>query len=260
MTESAAHAFARIRFVLVRTSHPGNIGASARALGTMGLRRLALVAPHAFPHPEATALAAHAADLLGAATISADLGAAIGDCQLVLGATARRRGVTLEELSPREAAQRILAAAAQGQEVALLFGNERTGLDNDEIRRCHAAITIPSDPACPSLNLAQAVQVVAWELRMAWLGTAAVAPVGAHTAAAHSGPPASMAEMEGFFDHLARALDDIDFHKGRSPNTILARLRRFFLRAQPDSSEVQILRGMLADVIRTARIARGDKP
>lgn len=243
-------AFARVRFVLVNTSHPGNIGAAARAIRTMGLRRLSLVAPQAFPHREATALAAGADDVLDAAPVNADLPAAIADCRLVLGATARRRGVELEELDPREAARRVLAAAAEGHEVALLFGNERVGLDNNEIRYCHAAITIPSDPSYSSLNLSQAVQVVAYELRMA-----ALAGHTAKPAAPRGEVPASAAEMEGFFEHLAQTLDAIDFHKGRSPRTILQRLRRFFLRAAPDPRELRILRGILADADRMARIA-----
>ncbi|MCK9538310.1 RNA methyltransferase [Dokdonella sp.] len=250
-------AFERIRIVLVRTSHPGNIGAAARALGTMGLSRLALVAPHSFPHAEASALAACAGGLLETAKVTRNLDAAVADCTLIMGATARRRGVALPELDPREAALAMLAAAQAGREVAVLFGNERNGLDNDEIQHCHAAITIPSNPACPSLNLAQAVQVVAWELRMAALGRTPAQPVAPALTAPPEAVPASAAEMEGFFAHLAQALDEIDFHKGRSPRTILARLRRLFLRARPDSREVHVLRGILADVIRTARIAHG---
>lgn len=253
MTDSNRDTLDRIRFVLSKTSHPGNIGASARALGTMGLRRLVLVAPHSFPHADATAMAACATHLLDGAVVNEELVGAIGDCELVLGATARRRDVALEELNPRQAAQRILQAAAEGREVAVLFGNERAGLDNDEIQHCHAAITIPSDPTCSSLNLAQAVQVVAWELRMASLqGIEAV-----ETVPDRGAPIATAAEMDGFFDHLAQALEDIEFHKGRSPRTIMRRLRRLFLRAEPDQQEVQVLRGILADVIRTARIARG---
>lgn len=253
MTEpDHADALAQLRFVLVRTSHPGNIGAAARAIRTMGMRNLALVAPHAFPHAEATALAAGADDVLDAATISADLPSAIADCRFVLGATARRRGVLLDELSPREAAQRVLAATAIGHQVAVLFGNERTGLDNDEIKLCHAAIAIPSDPTYSSLNLAQAVQVVAYELRVAWMQGAAALPP------ARIDPPASSADMESFFAHLAQALDDIEFHKGRSPRTILQRLRRFFLRAQPDVRELRVLHGILADAQRMARLGRGD--
>ena len=189
--------------------------------------------------------------MLDHAVVSADLPSAIADCQFVLGATARRRGVALDELDPRQAAQRVLAAVAAGQQVALLFGNERVGLENEEIKLCHAAIAIPSDPACASLNLAQAVQVVAYELRMAWLAEHAEAvPVRGEL-------PADAAELEGFFTHLAQTLDAIDFHKGRSPRTILQRLRRFFLRAQPDQRELRILRGILADADRMARLARG---
>lgn len=252
MTDSLSpDALARLRFVLVRTSHPGNIGAAARAIRTMGLHRLALVAPQAFPHAEASALAAGAGDVLDAAAVSADLPSAIANCQLVLGATARRRGVVLDELSPREAAQRVLATLATGYEVALLFGNERSGLDNDEIKLCHAAIAIPSDPTYSSLNLAQAVQIVAYELRLAQLqGDVAVA-----RPSVRADTPASSADMEGFFTHLAQMLDEIEFHKGRSPRTILQRLRRFFLRAQPDARELRILHGILADAQRMARLA-----
>jgi tRNA (cytidine32/uridine32-2'-O)-methyltransferase len=252
MTDSAtSDALARVRFVLVNTSHPGNIGAAARAIRTMGMRRLGLVTPHAFPHQEATALAAGADDVLDAAVVSPSLPSAIADCRLVLAATARRRGVAMEQMNPREAAGRVLEALALGHEVALVFGNERVGLDNDEIKHCHAAIAIPSDPTYSSLNLAQAVQVVAYELRMAWLAGGEIATV------ARTEQPASAQEMEGFFTHLARTLDDIDFHKGRSPRTILQRLRRFFLRAQPDPRELRVLRGILADATRMARLARG---
>jgi len=242
----------RIRFVLSRTAHPGNIGSAARAIRTMGLRRLSLVAPQAFPHPEATSLAAGATDVLDAAQVESNLPDAIADCRLVLGATARRRGVVIEEFDPRSAAGRVLAAAAAGQEVALLFGNERSGLDNDEIKYCHAAITIPADPTYSSLNLSQAVQVVAWELRMAWL---AGVEIDADAEAGIDERPSS-AQMDQFFAHLARTLDAIDFHKGRSPERILWRLRRLFLRASPDPRELRALHGILADATRMAELAR----
>lgn len=249
--DRAVDALARIRFVLVRTSHPGNIGSAARAIRTMGMSRLALVAPHSFPDPEANALAAGADAVLDAAVVSADLPEAIADCRFVLGATARRRGVVLEELSPRAAAQRILAAAAAGKEVAVVFGNERVGLENEEIKHCHAAITIPSDPTYSSLNLAQAVQVVAYELRVAHLA-GGVRPEPSQRV----DPPASAQEMEGFFEHLAQTLDDIEFHKGRAPQTILQRLRRLFLRAEPDQRELRVLHGILADASRMALLGR----
>lgn len=252
--QNAPDTLAHVRVVLVNTSHPGNIGAAARAIRTMGMHRLGLVTPHAFPHPEATALAVGADDVLDAAVVSMDLPSAISDCRLVLGATARRRGVVMERLTPREAAQRVLDAVAMGYEVALLFGNERVGLDNDEIKHCHAAIAIPSDPTYSSLNLAQAVQVIAYELRVAWLARGEVVSAPAIE------KPASADAMEGFFAHLAQTLDDIDFHKGRSPRTIMQRLRRFFLRAQPDLRELRVLRGILADATRMGRIARGLSP
>ena len=251
MTEPTPPAIAdRISFVLVRTSHPGNIGAAARAIRTMGLHRLSLVAPHAFPHAESIALASGANDVLENAVLAPDLPAAIADCQLVLGATARRRDVPMEEIDAREAAARALAAAREGREVALVFGNERTGLENDEIKRCHAAVLIPSDPDFPSLNLAQAVQVLAYEVRMAVLAGASPLPEQ------KSDPPASSAELDAFFEHLERTLEAIDFHKGRSPRTIMLRLRRLYLRAQPDLRELRILHGILSDSERIASLAR----
>jgi len=244
-------AAARIRFVLVRTSHPGNIGAAARAIRTMGFSRLSLVAPHSFPHAEASALAAGADDVLAQAAISPDLPAAIADCNFVLGATARRRDVPMDEIDPRVAAERLLGAAREG-EVAIVFGNERTGLENDEMKRCHAAVLIPSDSVFPSLNLAQAVQVLAYELRMRLLGGASPLP------AQKTDPPASSAELEAFFEHLARTLDAIDFHKGRSPRTILLRLRRLYLRARPDQRELRMLHGILTDTERASRLMHRD--
>ena len=253
MTVMPTDALDRIRFVLVNTSHPGNIGSAARAIRTMGLHRLVLVAPHAFPHAEASALAAGAGDVLAAARVDEALPPVLADCHLVLGATARRRGVELDELDPRTAARRVLDAANAGQQVALMFGNEQSGLSNDEIKHCHAAITVPTDPTYGSLNLAQAVQVVAWEIREAWLEQGG----GAATVESRDAP-ADAAQLEAFFEHLARTLDDIDFHKGRSPEVILQRLRRLFLRAEPDQRELRVLHGVLADASRMARLARVD--
>ena len=239
-----------IRFVLVRTSHPGNIGAAARAIRTMGFGRMSLVAPHRYPHAEATAMAVGADAVLGDAVVVPGLVEAVADCTLVLGCTARHRGVSLEELSPRQAAQRALDASAHG-EVAIVFGNERTGLENDELMSCHAAVHIPSDPEFSSLNLAQAVQVLAYELRLAMLeNTQSSAEL------AKSEPLASIEQLEYFFAHLAQTLEDIDFHKGRSPRTIMQRLRRLFLRADLDQREVRILRGIFDDAQRMARSAK----
>jgi tRNA (cytidine32/uridine32-2'-O)-methyltransferase len=240
----------RIRIVLVGTQHPGNIGSAARAMKTMGLSRLVLVAPERFPHPEAQALAAGADDLLADAETHATLAAAIADCTLVLGCTARSRRVPLPEQGPREAAAAVLAEAAGGGEAALVFGRERTGLDNDELQLCHGAVHIPANPGYSSLNLAAAVQVLAWELRSALL---AHAPV--EEAAERRDPPASHAELEGLFAQLAGTLDEIDFHKGRAPESAMRKLRRIFQRARLDAREVRLLRGVLADAQRMARLA-----
>jgi len=244
-----------LRFVLVRPSHPANIGAAARAIRTMGFTRLVLVQPHRFPDHEATALAAGADAVLGQAIVVPDLVSAIADCELVLGCTARRRGVALEELSPRGAARRALAAPPAA-EVAIVFGNERTGLENDELMRCHAAVHIPSDPSFSSLNLAQAVQVLAYELRLASLDTSDEST----EAPPKADPPATAEQLEYFFEHLAQTLDDIDFHKGRSPRTILQRLRRLFLRSDLDQRELRILRGIFDDAQRQARLAKKPAP
>jgi tRNA (cytidine32/uridine32-2'-O)-methyltransferase len=240
-----------IRFVLVRTSHPGNIGAAARAIRTMGFTRMTLVAPHRFPHAEASAMAAGADDVLDGVVIASTLVEAVADCTLVLGCTARHRGVSLPEISPRQAASQVLGVADQG-EVAVVFGNERTGLENDELMSCHAAVRIASDPEFSSLNLAQAVQVLAYELRLAMLDTLPPAP------AVKTESLATVEQLEYFFGHLEQMLENIDFHKGRSPRTIMQRLRRLFLRTNLEQREVRILRGIFDDVERIARIAKGD--
>lgn len=244
----------RLRFVLVRTSHPGNIGSAARAMRTMGFARMELVQPARFPDREANALAAGADDVLANAGVHAELVDGLADCSLALGLSARRRGVTLPELSPREGAQQALAALIRGEQVALLFGNERSGLENEELARCHAMVRIPSVDDFSSLNLAQAVQVMAYELRMAMLGDEPPSPPPEHDE-----PPADAAQMEQFYRHLAQTLDDIEFHKGREPTTIMLRLRKLFQRAQPDQRELRVLHGILADAQRMAGLAKSGK-
>jgi tRNA (cytidine32/uridine32-2'-O)-methyltransferase len=246
----------RLRFVLVRTSHSGNIGSAARAMRTMGFDRLTLVAPHRFPDPEATALAAGADDVLGKASIQDDLVAGLTGTTFALGLSARRRGVNIPELDPREGVAQALAAARRGEQVALVFGNERTGLENDELSRCHAMIRIPSVDDFSSLNLSQAVQVVAYELRTALLADEAANEVKAPEAAPDPDEvPADAEQLERFFTHLGQMLDDIEFHKGRSPVTIMLKLRKLFLRARPELRELRILHGILADAQRMADIA-----
>jgi len=243
----------RIRFTLVRTSHPGNIGAAARAIRTMGFDRLGLVAPQRFPHADAVAMASGATAVLEEAAIAPTLVAALADCTLALGCTARRRDVQLPELSPGEAAKRALIASAAGN-VAIVFGNERPGLENDELALCSSAVHIPSDETFPSLNLAQAVQVLAYELRTLILDNQLASP-DSHEPKIE--PLATIDQLERFFEHLDQTLDAIDFHKGRSPVTIMKRLRKLFLRTNLEAREVRILHGILDDTQRMARLARG---
>ncbi|MDV0440127.1 RNA methyltransferase [Xanthomonas sacchari] len=242
----------RIRFVLVGTQHPGNIGAAARAMKTMGLSRLVLVAPECELETEAYRRSAGAEDLLQQAPVLPALSDAVADCRLVLGCTARSRRVSLEELLPADAAQRLTATSAEPAEVALVFGRERTGLTNEELQLCHAAVHIPSDPAFSSLNLAAAVQVLAYELRLAHLRGVAPAPA---PAPGFREAPASHAQVEGLFGQLAETLDDIDFHKGRAPDSAMRKLRRLFLRTELTEQEVRLLRGVLSDAQRMARLA-----
>ena len=242
-----------LRIVLVGTQHPGNIGSAARAMKTMGLSQLVLVAPEKAPDRDTHAMAAGADDLVDAAPVYASLAEAVADCRWVLGATARNRRIQLEPLHPREAAQRAVAATASGP-VALVFGRERTGLTNEELQLCHAAVHIPSDPAFSSLNLAAAVQVLSYELRCALLGNAATEESAVRTAPPVEGA-ASHAELEGFFAQLGEALEQIDFHKGRAPESAMRKLRRLYLRANLDSADVRLLRGVLADTQRMARLA-----
>lgn len=246
-------AAARLRIVLVGTQHPGNIGAAARALKTMGLSRLVLVAPEAFPSDEASRRAAGADDVLAQAPVVATLAEAVADCRYVLGCTARSRRVALEEHEPRQAAGHAAAMAAEG-EVALVFGRERTGLTNEELQLCHASVHIPANPEYSSLNLAAAVQVLCYELRLALREQAPQAPPGQRHP---DETPASHAQMEGFFGQLGETLDDIDFHKGRTPDSAMRKLRRLYLRANLNEQEVRLLRGILADAQRMARLARG---
>ena len=238
----------RIRFVLVGTQHPGNIGAAARALKTMGLSELVLVAPEDFPADEAFRRAAGADDLLAQARVTATLAEAVSDCRLVLGSTARARRVALDEYAPRQAAARAVQASSEGV-VAFVFGRERTGLTNEELQLCHAAVHIPANPEYSSLNLAAAVQILAYEVRLAAPEQFAAAEPAADAVLA------SHAQLEGFFTQLGQTLDEIDFHKGRTPDSAMRKLRRLFLRSDLSEQEVRLLRGILADAQRMARLA-----
>ena len=228
-----------IRIVLTRVSHPGNIGSAARAMKTMGLGELCLVAPERFPATEATVMAAGADDVLDRARVFPDVRSAVADCGLVVGTTARSRHLPWRVLEPREAAAEVAAAAPAGN-VAVLFGAERTGLTNEEIELCQRLVTIPAGPVYASLNLAMAVQVLAYEILLATREAAAGARSGI--------PLASAVEMERFYAHLEQVLDEIDFHDRTGEGHLMARLRRFFNRAVPDQNEINILRGILTSV------------
>jgi len=232
-------AFDRIRIVLVATSHPGNIGAAARAMLTMGLTRLVLVQPKRFPDPEATAMASGATAVLDAARIVGSLDEALAGCVLTIGLSARPREFAGRVLPARAAAAAALANAAHG-DVGIVFGGEMSGLSNDELARCALVATIPANAAYASLNLAAAVQVLAYELRVAATGDAVWrAPRFA---------PAAHDEVEALFAHGERTLTAMRFLNPERPKRLLPRLRRLFARAGLEKEEVNILRGILARV------------
>jgi TrmH family RNA methyltransferase len=229
-----------IRIVLAGTSHPGNIGAAARAMKTMGLGHLCLVAPERYPAAEATVMAAGADDVLERAQVFADVRSAVADCGLVVGTTARARHLPWRVLEPRDAGLEI-ADAATHSEVAVLFGAERTGLTNDDLELCQLLLTIPVGSSYGSLNVAMAVQVVAYEILLATRAT--------ERETARGGIPlASALEMERFFAHLEQVLEEIEFRDRTGEGHLMARLRRFFSRAVPDQNEINILRGILTSV------------
>jgi len=226
-----------IRIVLINTTHPGNIGAVARAMKNMCLEQLALVNPALYPSAEATARASGADDILAAARVCGSLDEAIADCRLVVGASARLRSVQWPQLDPRACAAKALPES-EAAPVAILFGRESSGLTNDELARCRYLVHIPANPDYSSLNIAMAVQVIGYELLMA----------SSSVAEAQSAPRelASAFELQGFFDHLQQALGDIGFADSQHAEKLLRRLRRLFLRAEPDRDDIQILRGILS--------------
>jgi TrmH family RNA methyltransferase len=237
----------RIRVVLVDTSHPGNIGAVARAMWAMELRDLTLVRPKHFPSAEATARAAGADGLLYHATLRDTLEDAVADCTWVVGTTVRSRHLSLPRLAPRAFAARAVEEADRGP-VALVFGREQTGLSNEELDLCQAVACIGTNPAFSSLNVAAAAQVFAYELRLAAAGDAPRDSADTDT----GGEAATAAEMEGLYGHLEQALTDIGYHDPESPRLLMRRLRLLYGRARPDRAELNILRGILAATRRAA--------
>ncbi len=229
----------RIRVVLSHTSHPGNIGATARAMKTMGLSRLYLVKPKHFPHPEAQALATGASDLLDNAVVTDSLDLALAGTVMAVAVTARHRDLSHEVASCRNACERIVRETAHG-DIALVFGTERSGLTISEVGKCRLIATIPADETYPSLNLAQAVQVFAYELRMAVSAQRDTVPeTGIVDLAAHD-------DVERLYEHLERVMIETGFLNPAQPNRLMQRLRRLFARARLEKDEVSILRGILS--------------
>ncbi|MBF7054192.1 tRNA (cytosine(32)/uridine(32)-2'-O)-methyltransferase TrmJ [Halomonas sp. KAO] len=241
----------RIRIVLIGTSHPGNIGATARAMHNMGLADLSLVAPRCEPiTAESVSRASGADHLVHAARVVDTLEEAVADCTLTVGASARSRTLPWPMLSPREVGDRLPGELVEPDaRVALVFGREDSGLTNAELQRCHAHVHIPTNPDFSSLNLAAAVQVLAYECRQAWLTSE---PADTDEPTSPDQVLASHAELEHYFAHLERTLVAIGFHDPARPRQLMARLRRFTLRARPERMELNILRGILTETEKLA--------
>jgi TrmH family RNA methyltransferase len=239
---------ARIRVVLSNTSHPGNIGAAARAMKTMGMTQLVLVEPKRFPDAEATARASGADDVLARARQETGIDAALAGCRLVIGASARSRSIPCPVISPAECARKLYAESLQG-DVAVLFGCEQSGLSNAEIDRCHFLVQIPTNPDYGSLNLAAAVQIICYEIMVAHLGREESDREAGHAVV-------SADEMERFYAHLEHVLVELDFLDPNNPRHLMRRLRRLFNRARPDNNEMNILRGILSAALQRG----GSKP
>ena len=230
----------RVRIVLVRTSHPGNIGAAARAMLTMGLERLVLVAPRRFPDADATARASGASVVLDDARVVDSLADALAGCALTIGCSARPREFAGDVVSVRVAARQAHASAVRGEDVAFVFGTEMSGLSNEELASCSTVATIPANPHYSSLNLAAAVQVAAYEMRVASQGDE-VWQARRFAAATHE-------EIEALYAHAQSTLVAMRFLNPRLPRRLMPRLRRLFARAGLEREEVNILRGVLARI------------
>ena len=228
-----------IKIILVETSHPGNIGAVARAMKNMNISNLWLVSPKIFPSAEATSRASGADDILARATVCSSLQEAIADCNMVIGASARCRTISWPEITPRECAEKI-AITEPGNKVAIIFGRENSGLKNNELDLCHFLLRIPCNSEYSSLNIAAAVQVVCYELFIA-AGKQEAIVIGDRGKT----PKATATQMESFYTHLYQALTDIGFMHPDKSKSIMRRLRRIYNRIELDIKELDILRGIL---------------
>jgi tRNA (cytidine32/uridine32-2'-O)-methyltransferase len=240
-----------IRIILINTSHPGNIGSAARAMKTMGLDDLVLVDPIKFvpgtPNDHADAMASSASDVLHGARVVATLEEAVEDVAVVMGASARSRHLPWPLMHPRQAAGKALEVLPNDQKVALVFGRERTGLTNEELAQCQVHIHIPTNEDYASLNVASAVQVLGYEMRMAILAHQGKleADYSGQWGVDWDNDLANQGEINGFIQHLEQTLVEIDFLDPNNPKQLMPRLRRLFQRAMPDKIEINILRGIL---------------
>jgi tRNA (cytidine32/uridine32-2'-O)-methyltransferase len=243
--------FAAIRIVLVATSHPGNIGSCARALKTMGFATLYLVNPKSFPDARAHEMSAGADDLLDKAVVTDSLQAAISDCQLVIATSARPRQLALTGFTPSNCAE-FISQQSDDTKIAIVFGREHAGLTNDELLQCHFHVNIPSNPAYSSLNIAQAVQIITYELRMKLLAPKAV------VAARMEEKLATAQDIEQFYEHLTELMIAINFLRPDNPRRVLQRIRRLFNRVGLEQMEINILRGIISHTQHALGIARKD--
>ena len=245
MTQQANLALLKnIRIVLVNTSHPGNIGAAARAMKNMGLSRLYLVQPKDFPSLEAISRSAGALDVLDDAVVVDDLSQAISDCVWVAGTSARLRTIEWPILEPRECVQTSIKLIEQG-DIAIVFGRENSGLTNDELAKCNVLLHIPTNPDYSSLNIAAAVQVVCYEFRLALSDEKILKKKGKKH---YQDVLADADQLEGMYQHLHEALDSLDFFGTNNPNVIMRRLKGLFKRANTTQREVGIFRGICAAI------------
>ncbi len=235
-----------IRIILIGTTHPGNIGSAARAMKVMGLSRLVLVSPKHFPSGEATALASNADDILKNAQVVETFAEAIQGCGLVLGTTAHARSLPWPTLDLKGAAQKAVAEVGE-HDIALVFGREKTGLHNEEVERCHHIVTIPTSEEYTSLNLAQAVQLMMYEIRLHALE--AMNTPSMPEQAPRDWHPEPPEKMEIFFARLEKALLHVGFLNPAQPKRLMQRLRRLFLRARPDENELNILNGIASALL-----------
>ena len=231
-----------IRIVLVETSHTGNMGSVARAMKTMGLTNLYLVNPLVKPDSQAISLAAGASDVIGNAKIVDTFDEAIAGCGLVVGTSARSRSLPWPMLDPRECGLKSVEEAPQAP-VALVFGRERVGLTNEELQKCHYHVAIAANPEYSSLNLAMAVQVIAYEVRMAWL------QAEQNEQQEYDESPYPLVEdLERFYQHLEKTMQNSGFIRESAPGQVMSKMRRLFTRARPERDELSILRGMLSSL------------